>query len=64
MADVVILGGPNGAGETTAAQVVLPRQLDIREFVTADEIAPTCGNAIFRWQTWLSFTIIRTKVVS
>ncbi len=27
------------AGKTTAAQVVLPQQLDIREFVNADEIA-------------------------
>jgi len=37
--DIVILGGPNGARKTTAAQDVLPKQLDIREFVNADEIA-------------------------
>ncbi len=39
MPDLVILGGPNGAGKTTAAQNVLLRELGIREFVNADEIA-------------------------
>jgi predicted ABC-type ATPase len=37
--DLVILGGPNGAGKTTAAQNVLRRELGLREFVNADEIA-------------------------
>ena len=39
MKDIVILGGPNGAGETTAAQVLVPRELGLLEFVNADEIA-------------------------
>jgi len=37
--DIVILGGPNGAGKTTAARALLPQELNIREFVNADEIA-------------------------
>jgi predicted ABC-type ATPase len=37
--DVVVLGGPNGAGKTTAAAKLLPADLNIREFVNADEIA-------------------------
>jgi predicted ABC-type ATPase len=37
--DLVILGGPNGAGKTTAAARLLPADLNIREFVNADEIA-------------------------
>lgn len=39
MKDIIILGGSNGAGKTTAAQVVVPKELQIREFVNADEIA-------------------------
>jgi predicted ABC-type ATPase len=39
MSDIIILGGPNGAGKTTAARRLLPTQLQIREFVNADEIA-------------------------
>ena len=35
----MILGGPNGAGKTTAAARLLPADLNIREFVNADEIA-------------------------
>lgn len=35
----MILGGPNGAGKTTAAGRLLPADLNIREFVNADEIA-------------------------
>jgi predicted ABC-type ATPase len=37
--DVVMIGGPNGAGKTTTATTMLPKELDIREFVNADEIA-------------------------
>ncbi len=37
--DFVVLGGPNGAGETTVAQVLLPEELRLLEFVNADEIA-------------------------
>jgi predicted ABC-type ATPase len=37
--DIVIIGGPKGAGKTTAAPFVVPQELGIREFVNADEIA-------------------------
>jgi predicted ABC-type ATPase len=37
--DIVIIGGPKGAGKTTAAPVIVPKELGIREFVNADEIA-------------------------
>jgi predicted ABC-type ATPase len=37
--DIVVLAGPNGAGKTTAASVLLPHELEILEFVNADEIA-------------------------
>jgi predicted ABC-type ATPase len=37
--DIIIIGGPNGAGKTSAAQELVPRELNIREFVNADEIA-------------------------
>jgi predicted ABC-type ATPase len=37
--DIIIIGGPNGAGKTSAAQELGPRELEIREFVNADEIA-------------------------
>ena len=39
MKDIVIIGGPNGAGKTTSAPAIIPRRLDIHEFVNADEIA-------------------------
>ena len=39
MRDVIIIGGPNGAGKTSAAQELVPRELNIREFENADEIA-------------------------
>ena len=34
-----IISGPNGAGKTTASYTVLPRILQCKEFVNADEIA-------------------------
>jgi predicted ABC-type ATPase len=37
--DIVIIGGPNGAGKTTSAPAIIPRRLEISEFVNADEIA-------------------------
>jgi predicted ABC-type ATPase len=37
--DIIIIGGPNGAGKTTTARLLVPRELEIREFVNADEIA-------------------------
>ena len=37
--EVIMLGGPNGAGRTTAAALLLPAALGIREFVNADDIA-------------------------
>lgn len=41
MADkhLYIISGPNGAGKTTASYTVLPRILQCKEFVNADEIA-------------------------
>src|SRR4051794_15348649 len=39
MKDVVVIGGPNGAGKTTSAFELLPKALNIHEFVNADEIA-------------------------
>jgi len=39
MKDIFILAGPNGAGKTTAARILLPEELDLLEFVNADEIA-------------------------
>lgn len=35
----VVIGGPNGAGKSTTAARLLPRDLDIRQFVNADAIA-------------------------
>jgi len=37
--DIVIIGGPNGAGKMTAAPLLLRHGLDVRAFVNADEIA-------------------------
>lgn len=39
MKEVIVIGGPNGAGKTTTAVDLLPRHLQIDEFVNADEIA-------------------------
>src|SRR5262249_25254536 len=36
--EAIMLGGPTGAGKTTAAASLLPDALGIREFVNADEI--------------------------
>jgi len=35
----IVIGGPNGAGKTTCAATLLPKDLDIRQFVNADVIA-------------------------
>lgn len=37
--DIFILGGPNRAGKTTAANVLLPEKLRLHAFLNADEIA-------------------------
>ena len=37
--DEIVIIGANGAGKTTAAQLLMPHGLEIREFVNADEIA-------------------------
>lgn len=37
--NLYIISGPNGAGKTTASYTVLPKMLNCREFVNADEIA-------------------------
>jgi predicted ABC-type ATPase len=39
MKEVIVIGGPNGAGKTTIATDLLPRRLQVIEFVNADEIA-------------------------
>ncbi|HEY2415326.1 MAG TPA: zeta toxin family protein [Pirellulaceae bacterium] len=37
--NVIVLAGPNGAGKTTASRVILPKLVDVVEFVNADVIA-------------------------
>ena len=37
--NLYIISGPNGAGKTTASYTVLPKILNCKEFVNADEIA-------------------------
>jgi len=39
MPNLYIIAGCNGAGKTTASFTILPKMLDCREFVNADEIA-------------------------
>src|ERR1044072_8665145 len=39
MKAVLVIGGPNGAGKTTAASQLLPTDLELNEFLNADEIA-------------------------
>ncbi len=39
MPEPYIIGGPSGAGKTTAAYSLLPKIFDTVEFVNADEIA-------------------------
>ena len=39
MPDLYIIAGPNGAGKTTASMTILPKYLEIDEFVNADAIA-------------------------
>ena len=43
--NLYIISGPNGAGKTTASYTVLPKILNCKEFVNADEIA--CGLSPF-----------------
>jgi predicted ABC-type ATPase len=37
--EIILLGGHNGAGKTTAARVLLPEFLELHPFLNADEIA-------------------------
>jgi predicted ABC-type ATPase len=39
MSDLYIIAGPNGAGKTTASMTILPKHLQVDEFVNADSIA-------------------------
>lgn len=39
MKQLYIIAGSNGAGKTTASYTILPKMLDCKEFVNADEIA-------------------------
>src|SRR5262249_38672344 len=36
---VYIFGGPNGAGKSTLATTIMPKFLDVKDFVNADTIA-------------------------
>lgn len=45
MSNLYILAGPNGAGKTTAAYTLLPKVLQVFEFVNADEPGRRCGSA-------------------
>ncbi|MGH6872211.1 MAG: hypothetical protein ACREHE_11955 [Rhizomicrobium sp.] len=39
MKDIVVIGGSNGAGKTTAARTLLGEKIEVAEFINADEIA-------------------------
>jgi len=39
MKDIVLIGGPNGEGKTTAARVLPPPSFHLHEFISADEMA-------------------------
>lgn len=39
MKEIVILGGPKGAGKTTVARKLLPKFPEVHEFLNADEFA-------------------------
>lgn len=39
MKSILVIGGPNGAGKSTAAAILLPVELQLFEFINADEIA-------------------------
>jgi predicted ABC-type ATPase len=43
---VIVIAGPNGAGKSTSAPVLLPKTLEVLEFVNADTIAS--GLSAFR----------------
>ena len=37
--EIILLAGPNAAGKTTAARVLLPEFLELHPYLNADEIA-------------------------
>ena len=39
MHNIYVIGGANGSGKTTTAQIILPNFLEVFEYVNADEIA-------------------------
>ncbi|KJH72178.1 zeta toxin family protein [Aliterella atlantica] len=39
MPNIYVVGGANGSGKTTTAQIILPNFLEVFEYVNADEIA-------------------------
>jgi len=39
MPNLVVIGGPNGAGKSTTALEIIPKSLNIKEFINADAIA-------------------------
>ena len=51
MKQLYIIAGSNGAGKTTASYTILPKMLDCKEFVNADEIARGLSPYTFQLQT-------------